>query len=288
MRAGGVILRLLPLLVPVALVFGCGVAVTLLQSVGLLMFSYRYEDLWFAYRELLADPWFYRSAGYSLAVALASSTISCLLGTLLAYGLWKMPEKLRRYGLIYKIPLILPHIVVGFLATLVLAKTGVLAAVAYRLGLIASYQDFPQLLYSATGLDLIAAYVYKETPFVILMVYAMLARFDQRQAAVARMLGAGRARVFLTLILPFVLPAINTTFLILFVFTLGGFDLPFVIGDSSPGMISLRVYEVFFHRDLAERPMAMAMLSLLLIFSLGFLVLYLRLSARLAREVRKV
>lgn len=287
MRSGAILMRLLPL-VPVMLVFGCGIAVTVLQSLGLLMFSYSYDDLWFAYRQLFADWWFWQSAGYSLYIATASSGLSCLFGTALAYALWKMPEPYRRRALIYKIPLILPHIVVGFLAILILAQTGVLASLAHYLGWISSHEEFPQLLYSRAGIDLISAYVYKETPFVILMVYAMLVRFDKRQVETARMLGAGRLRIFFTLILPFLLPAINTTLLILFVFTLGGFDLPFVIGDSSPGMISLRVYDYFFHRDLVERPIAMAMLSLLLLFSLVFIVLYLRLSAHLSREVRKV
>lgn len=287
MGGGAIFLRLLPLL-PVALVFGCGIVVTVLQSFGLLMFSYSYQDLGFAYRELFSDTWFFRSVGYSLYVATAASGLSCLLGTALAYALWKMPDGYRRYALLYKIPLILPHIVVGFLATLFLAKTGVLASLAQHLGWITAYEEFPDLLYSGAGIDLISAYLYKETPFVILMVYAMLVRFDQRQVAVAKMLGAGRWRIFVTLVLPFILPAINTTFLILFVFTLGGFDLPFVIGNSYPGMISLRVYDIFFHHDLIERPVAMAMLSLLLLFSLVFMVLYLRLSTHLAREVRKV
>lgn len=287
MQSGAILMRLLPL-VPVTLVFGCGIAVTVLQSMGLLMFSYSYDDLWFAYRQLLADWWFWQSAGYSLYIAAASSGLSCVFGTAFAYALWKMPEPYRRRALVYKVPLILPHIVVGFLATLILAQTGVLASLAHQLGWISSHEEFPQLLYSRAGIDLISAYVYKETPFCILMVYAMLVRFDKRQVETARMLGAGRLRIFFTLILPFLLPAINTTLLILFVFTLGGFDLPFVIGDSSPGMISLRVYDYFFHRDLVERPIAMAMLSMLLFFSLVFIVFYLRLSAHLSREVRKV
>jgi hypothetical protein len=41
------LLRLLPLLLPLSLVFGCGLAITLLQSFGLLMFSYTYYELFF-------------------------------------------------------------------------------------------------------------------------------------------------------------------------------------------------------------------------------------------------
>lgn len=288
MRPTEPLLRLLPLLLPLSLVFGCGLAITLLQSFGLLMFSYTYDDLFFAYRELFADTWFLRSAVFSLYVAAASSSLAIVIGTALAYALWKMPERYRNFAIVYKIPLVLPHIAVGFLAVIFLAKTGILASMAFQLGLIDSFEGFPDLLYTSAGIDLIFAYIYKETPFVMVMVYAMLVRFDRRQIDTARMLGAGRVRIFYTLILPFILPAINTTFIILFIFTFGGFDLPFVLGDSYPGMLSIRIYDYFFHKDLALRPVAMAMLSLLFVFSLSFIGMYLRLSASLARGVRKL
>jgi putative spermidine/putrescine transport system permease protein len=288
MRRTELLLRLLPLLLPFAAVIGCGLAITLLQSFGLLMFSYSYDDLFFAYRELFADSWFLRSAVFSLHVAFASSSLSIVLGTVLAYAVWRLPARRRQLTIIYKIPLVLPHIAVGFLAVLFLARTGIVAAVAYRLGLIESFEGFPGLLYTPSGIDLISAYVYKETPFVMVMVYAMLVRFDRRLIDTARMLGSGTLRIFISLILPFVMPAINTTFIILFIFTFGGFDLPFVLGDSYPGMLSIRVYDYFFQKDIALRPVAMAMLTLIFCFSLVFIAIYLRLSARLAREVRKL
>jgi putative spermidine/putrescine transport system permease protein len=288
MRRKHLLLHLLPLLVPFLLVFGCGLAITMLQSFGFLVFSYGYDDPFFAYRELFVAPWFLRSAVFSLYVALTSSSLSIVCGTVLAYAIWNMPERYRFFAGIYKIPLILPHIAVGFLAVLFLSKTGILASIAFHLALIDSFEGFPDLLYTPIGIDLISAYLYKETPFVMVMVYAMLVRFDRRQIESARMLGAGRVRIFLALILPFIMPAISTTFVILFIFTLGGFDLPYVLGDSYPGMLSIRIYEVLFQKDLSQRPMAMAMLTLIFIFSLLFIALYLRLSARLARGVRKI
>lgn len=102
------------------------------------------------------------------------------------------------------------------------------------------------------------------------------------------MLGASRLRIFFTLILPFIMPIINTTFIILFIFSFGGFDLPFVLGDSYPGMITIRIYEYFFQKDMALRPVAMAMLTLVFSFSLLFIFTYLKLSSRLEKGVRKL
>lgn len=282
------VLSLLPLLIPFAAVIGGGLVVTVLQSFGLVMYSYTYEDMLFAYRHLFSDTWFLESAAFSLYVALAATLAAITLGTFFSYLIWKLPPRYHRWTVIYKIPLILPHIAVGFIAVILLSKTGMLSSVAYHLGLTDGFEEFPNLLYTRAGIDLIAAYVYKETPFVMVMVYAVLSRFDRRLVDTAEMLGASQLRIFFSLLLPFLMPVINTTFIILFIFAFGGFDLPFVVGSSNPGMISIRIYEYFFQKELALRPVAMAMLTLVFCFSLLFIVFYLRLAQRVEKGVRKL
>lgn len=283
-----VVLSLLPLLIPFAAVIGGGLAVTVLQSFGLVMYAYTYEDMLFAYRQLFSDTWFLESAAFSFYVALAATVAAIILGTFFAYSIWKLPPRYHRWTVIYKIPLILPHIAVGFIAVILLSKTGMLSSIAHQLGLIEGFDAFPNLLYTGTGIDLIAAYVYKETPFVMVMVYAVLSGFDRRLVDTAEMLGSSQVRIFFSLLLPFLMPVINTTFIILFIFAFGGFDLPFVLGSSNPGMISIRIYEYFFQKELALRPVAMAMLTLVFCFSLLFIVFYLRLSQRVEKGVRKL
>lgn len=283
-----IILGLLPLLIPFLAIFGCGLFITALQSVGLLMFSYSYDDFLFAYRHLINDKWFLESAFYSLYVAASASFISLFLGTLFAYQIWKLPARLHGGTVIYKIPLILPHIAVGFIAVIILSKTGVISSIFHQVGIISNFQEFPALLYSSGGFDLIGAYVYKETPFVMVMIYGVLCRFDKRIIESAVMLGASPARIFFSLVLPFLVPVINASFIILFVFTFGGFDLPFVLGDSHPGMLSIKVYDYFFQKDISARPIAMAMLTLMFVFSLIFIIGYLKISKQLERGVRKL
>jgi putative spermidine/putrescine transport system permease protein len=288
MKRRSITLNLLPLLIPFLAVFGCGLLITGLQSFGFFMFSYRYDDMFFAYKELFSDTWFLQSVLFSLSISFAASLASVVLGTILSYFIWKLPDNQHSWTIIYKIPLILPHIAVGFIAIILLSKTGVLSSLCYHLGFISSFVEFPQLLYTAYGIDLISAYVYKETPFVMIMVYASLSRFDKRYIETAAMFGASSVRIFFSLILPFILPVLNTTFIILFVFTFGGFDLPFVLGDSYPGMLSVRIYDFFFQKDIYLRPVAMAMLTLVFVFSLLFIFGYLRMASQLEKGVRKL
>lgn len=60
-------------------------------------------------------------------------------------------------ALVYKIPLILPHIAVAFVVLVVWSQSGILASVAHWLGLIRSMNEFPNLLYSGWGIGMILA-----------------------------------------------------------------------------------------------------------------------------------
>jgi putative spermidine/putrescine transport system permease protein len=102
------------------------------------------------------------------------------------------------------------------------------------------------------------------------------------------MFGAGRMRVFFKVVLPHLVPVMNTTFIILFLYSFGAFDIPFIVGESRPSMLSIQVYNLYFKRDLTNRPQAMAVLVLMFLFSVVFIYLYTRVSERLDSSGRKI
>jgi putative spermidine/putrescine transport system permease protein len=53
-------------------------------------------------------------------------------------------------------------------------------------------------------------------------------------------------------------------------------------------MLSVRVFNLYFRRELALRPQAMAMLALMLLFALLFILIYLRVAGRLSPQARKL
>ncbi len=277
---------LLPI-VPVVLLFAGGLCLAIVQSFGLwLPFAYE-GGVWDAYGEL-AQMHVLESVGLSSWVAFASAALAVSGGLVVAYGVWKLPDALQKYAVIYKTPLILPHIAVGFIVLVFWSQSGVFSSAAYHLGLIRQTGDFPIITYSPFGFGLIMAYALKGAPFVIILAYGMLKRFDVRLVQTARMLGASETVVFLRLVVPYLRPVLHTTFIILFLYALGAFDIPFLIGGSSPEMLSIQVYNLYFKRELADRPQAMALLSLLFMFSAVFIVGYLRLAGRLTQGERKL
>lgn len=287
-RAGEIILGLLPAALPYTAIFSLGIGFALFQSLGYLL-PPPVEPLGLdAYRELLSDSWFLSSFAYSFWIAASATGISLILGTLLALGLWRMSPALRIPATVYKIPLILPHLVVAFVVLILFDSAGLLSSLAYRLGLIDSQTQFPNLLYAPWGGGIILAYIIKETPFVTLMVFAMLTRIDPRMLTTGRMLGCRGPELFFALVLPEIAPVLHTVFIILFLYSFGGVDIPLVVGGSRPQMISLFIYNLYFQADLTRRPAAMAALVLLLLFALLFILLYTYLIHRRQVTVRKV
>ena len=270
----GSILRLLPLALPMGVLFAAGAGVTVAQSFGYLVPVSGGESST-AWARLLNDRWIWTSVLHSLVVAVVSAGISVAVGTVLAWTIHRLPTSWRPLVSVYKIPLILPHLTVAYIAILLFSRTGALSALAFRLGLIESTGDFPNILYSGHGAGVALAYVMKETSFVILMVSGLLAKLDESLVASAEMLGARRYHVFRDIVLPHVRPATRSSFVILSLYALGAFEIPWLIGESHPQMLSITIYNLYFQRDLSRRPEAAALLTILMVISVLFIFVFL-------------
>jgi putative spermidine/putrescine transport system permease protein len=135
---------------------------------------------------------------------------------------------------------------------------------------------------------MVMAYTLKGTPFAMLLVMALLVRFDARQVQTAAMLGASGLRIFLSIVLPRLAPAMHTGFIILFLYSFGAFDIPYMLSESRPGMLSIQVYNLYFKHDLARRPEAMAILTIMFCFAVLFIIAYSKVVRRLENGVRKI
>lgn len=286
-----IVYGLLPLLVFFLLTVGVGLVHAFLQSVYAVGPTAAYagsSNFASAYIDLFARPEFVRSFFYSVYIAGASAALSVVLGALFAYVLRWAPRYVQAIGSIYHLPIILPHIVVAFLTMVIWSPTGIFSSFASRLGFDLGSRGFPVLLNAPNGIGVILAYVYKEFPFVTLMALGVLRVVPDRMIITARMFGAGTIRTFRSVGLPAMLPALNQLFIILFLYALGGFEIPWILGASRPQMIPITVYSLYFQGSLGDRAVAMAALSLLAMFAAIFVVLYARVANRLSSRERPV
>ena len=126
------------------------------------------------YREVFKRPEFLSAVWVSLRIAFVSALLAAALGTLLCAALVK-----RRAGggMLYTVrfPILVPHTVVALFIMTLLGQTGIVARAAYGLGLISDYTKFPQILFTPGYGGAIAAYLWKEIPFVAYYTLALMA-----------------------------------------------------------------------------------------------------------------
>ena len=83
----------------------------------------------------------------------------------------------------YKLPIIVPHSVAALLIYTVFAQSGILSRVLFHLGLIATPAEMPAFLFDRTGRGIILAYLWKEIPFIAMVV---LQRVEKRMQQTGR------------------------------------------------------------------------------------------------------
>ncbi len=222
--------------------------------------------------QALLDTAYSASLVLSMRIAFTSTVLSACMGTILALWLWKQGQ--WSGASLYTIPLILPHIVAAFFIVVFFSQTGFFSSLFTNLGFSGSPEDFPVLVFDNQGTGIVLAYAYKETAFICLMVLQSLRKIPVRLIQSSQMLGAGLLRRFKTAILPEIAGSLGLSSMIIFLYSFAAFDIPYLIGSGSNPVISITAYNLFFNGSLAERPMALALLSQMWVISLVFLFVF--------------
>ena len=149
----------------------------------------------------------------------------------------------------------------------ILKPEGLLSAGLMKLGLIAQ----PLEILNTQGAVLIGL-TYAYLPFMVLPLYAVLAKADPRLPEAAADLGAGPARVFWTVTLPLARPGLTAGALLCFVPMVGEFIIPDLLGGSDTLMLGRVLWSEFFSNR--DWPLASAVAILVLVLVVGPLILF--------------
>ena len=235
------------------------------------------------YRQVLTSETFLNSLAVSLRIALVSAAGATVLGVLVCAAL----VSCRKEGIIHlvRLPILVPHAVVALFVITLCSQTGLIARLAWALGIIEDSTEFPQLLYTNSYWGVILAYLWKEIPFVAYFVLALMSGISSTLGEAARNLGATPLKSFFYVTLPLSLPAIAKAFLIIFIFAFGGYELPLILGATLPKALPVQAYLSYMDPNLLNRPFAMAMNSVILLLSLAMAVLYGILTDRLFKRI---
>ncbi|GIM32140.1 ABC transporter permease [Paraclostridium bifermentans] len=265
------------LIAPAALlllfIMGVGICTCILQSLGYFPLIGLDNITFDYYKEILSNQQFIKSLMLSLKTSIISSTIATIIGILLAYLMTKSRVSKLRYFLL-NLPIIVPHIIVVMLAFAVFSKTGIIARMLYNLNLISDSREFVSLVNDKAGIGIIIVYIYKGMPFIAITVYNILKSLDVKLEDVALNLGANKFQVLKLVIMPQIMPTILSSFIVIFAFSFGSFEVPYLIGATNPKALPVNAYINYINTDLAQRPLSMAMNSILTGISFILLILY--------------
>jgi putative spermidine/putrescine transport system permease protein len=163
-----------------------------------------------------------------------TTVITLLLAYLVAYVLVNSGERGRRWmflGII--VPLWISVLVRAFAWFILLRREGLINNMLMATGLIESPLS---LIWNETGV--IIGMVHYMLPFGILPIYSNMRDIDPRCMAAARGLGATRGEAFRKIFLPLSMPGVIGAGILVFVFSLGFFVTPAILGGGKTLMIA--------------------------------------------------
>jgi ABC-type spermidine/putrescine transport system permease subunit I len=147
---------------------------------------------------------------------------------------------------LYRWPLFIPFIVAGQVMRTFLAKNGMLNHVLIGSGLIEPLSA--QSLLDWRGI--VIAFVWKQAPFVTLLLAGAMASIEPTHIEAARNLGARRLRVLADIVLPQVTGTLLVGLVLSFVTMLSVLSVPLMINPNSPTMVTVDVaYRISTHGD---------------------------------------
>jgi putative spermidine/putrescine transport system permease protein len=243
--------------------FGGGLLYGVLQSLGWQPLIGKTELSLQAYASLLTGEryaqQFRTGLLLTLWISLASTAVSAALAILAALAIrgTRRGKRLSAFLLQFNLPI--PHIVAAIGVLFLLSQSGLLSRLGAQLGLLQQAADFPILVRDRYGIGIIIAYVWKELPFMGVIVLAVLQSLSENYEDSARTLGANGWQRFRYVTLPLISPALLSSSILVFAFVFGEYQIPEILGVQYPRTLPVLAVRLFLAPDLNARAEAMAM-----------------------------
>jgi len=159
---------------------------------------------------------------------------------------------------VFQVPLTVPHLVIATAVVFLLAPTGLVSRFVQAVGLVDGSSQFPLLINDSGCIGIIVTYVWKEVPFITLMLLAVLRGMGTELLEVGKTLRAAPWQRFRFIVLPVLFPSLGAACLIVFAYTFGAFEVPYLLGRTHPMTLPVSAYRSYSDVDLMARPEGIA------------------------------
>ncbi|MEO8582321.1 MAG: hypothetical protein ABI415_00920 [Flavitalea sp.] len=203
---------------------------------------------------LLNNKEMFFSLFYSFYIAICSMFISLLLA-IASVLFFKASITKSKWSVFPYLPLALPAIVTAFISLQVFNKTGVVSRMFYQIHIISDLSQFPDMVNDKLGVGIIITHVLMATPFFLIFFSNMYeAENVKALSSVAKSLGASSIKIAEKIAIPLLLKNGLNTILLYLIFVFGSYEIPLILGQQSPQMISVLIVRKMQRYNLMDIP----------------------------------
>jgi putative spermidine/putrescine transport system permease protein len=201
---------------------------------------------------VLSSGEFFKSFFYSAAIALVSMVLS------VSVSLWltlKFKDELegRFLSFITYLPLAIPGVVAAFFTFQLFSKSGFFSRLSYSFNWIEQAADFPDFVNDTYALGIILTFATMVIPFFVLLFLNVYKNERIADLSVlAQALGASKNQVVRRVYLPIMLQKTWVLIVLYFIFLLGSYEVPLILGQESPQMLSVLIIREIKQYDLTK------------------------------------
>jgi putrescine transport system permease protein len=226
------------------------------------------------FKLLASDQLYIMSYLRSLVVAVVSTSILLVIGYPIAYGMARLPHSLQSVAMMLVIVPFWTSFLIRIYAWInILQHDGLLNQMLLALHLVSA-----PVVWLSTDSAMYLGIVYSYLPFMILPLYATLAKIEPALLEAAGDLGSSPRQAFWLVTFPLSLPGVAAGALLCFIPIVGEFVIPDLLAGSDSLMIGQTLWLEFFTNK--DWPAASAVAVILLLILVVPLVLYDRLQRR--------
>jgi putrescine transport system permease protein len=232
------------------------------------------------FRLLISDNLYTLSYLRSLVVAAVSTAILLAIGYPIAYGMARLPSRWQSVAMMLVIVPFWTSFLIRIYAWInILQHDGLLNKILLALHLVST-----PVVWLSTDSAMYLGIVYSYLPFMILPLYAVLAKIDPALLEAAADLGSAPRQAFWQVTFPLSWPGVAAGALLCFIPIVGEFVIPDLLAGSNSLMIGQTLWlEFFTNKDWPVASAAAVVLLALLLAPLGF---YDRLQRRQLEDAR--
>ena len=205
--------------------------------------------------------------GFSLMLAVTVAICCVVLAVPFTYLLTRMTRKVQIIWLVALLSVLsLSEVIIGFAWSTLFSRTAGITNLLVMAGIMSEAKALlPSFGAVLTGM------VYQAFPYTVLVLYPALVRLDPTLTEAARTLGASPIKAFFTVVIPALRNTITATLIMVFIFALGSYLLPQLLGRPQHWTLSVLITDQAIYQS--NMPFAAAMAVFLVLVTLGLVAL---------------